>query len=180
MLKLPFSSATASSTNRESSLFISQFPQGFLFRIRKELARIFGKCHFNSCDASTMFVKWNKIVWHKENTICPATVHSAIQETLPRLTAMIRGIGDPLVAAYARAYLCRVRWTQLYISLFPYLPDCVCGVCYLGYCCYICNPLWPQLLSFLLLLTYFCLQSFVVDALFFSEWAYCNSRTVNK
>lgn len=62
MLKLPFSSATASSTNRESSLFISQFPQGFLFRIRKELARIFGKCHFNSCDASTMFVKWNKIV----------------------------------------------------------------------------------------------------------------------
>ncbi|XP_077407451.1 VPS35 endosomal protein-sorting factor-like isoform X3 [Vanacampus margaritifer] len=31
-----------------------------------------------------------------------------IQETLPRLTAMIRGIGDPLVAAYTRAYLCRV------------------------------------------------------------------------
>uniref|UniRef100_A0A665UVW2 VPS35 endosomal protein-sorting factor-like n=1 Tax=Echeneis naucrates TaxID=173247 RepID=A0A665UVW2_ECHNA len=33
---------------------------------------------------------------------------SGIRETLPRLTAMIRGIGDPLVAAYARAYLCRV------------------------------------------------------------------------
>uniref|UniRef100_A0A672FKW2 VPS35 endosomal protein-sorting factor-like n=1 Tax=Salarias fasciatus TaxID=181472 RepID=A0A672FKW2_SALFA len=33
---------------------------------------------------------------------------SGIQETLPRLTAMIRGIGDPLVAAYARAYLCRI------------------------------------------------------------------------
>ncbi|XP_077595458.1 VPS35 endosomal protein-sorting factor-like [Stigmatopora nigra] len=32
----------------------------------------------------------------------------AIQETLPRLTAMVRGIGDPLVAAYTRAYLCRV------------------------------------------------------------------------
>ncbi|XP_047233035.1 VPS35 endosomal protein-sorting factor-like isoform X2 [Girardinichthys multiradiatus] len=31
-----------------------------------------------------------------------------VQETLPRLTAMIRGIGDPLVASYARAYLCRV------------------------------------------------------------------------
>lgn len=28
---------------------------------------------------------------------------------LPRLTATIRGIGDPLVAAYARAYLCRVK-----------------------------------------------------------------------
>uniref|UniRef100_A0A3Q3KWI5 VPS35 endosomal protein-sorting factor-like n=1 Tax=Labrus bergylta TaxID=56723 RepID=A0A3Q3KWI5_9LABR len=33
---------------------------------------------------------------------------SGIPETLPRLTAMIRGIGDPLVAAYTRAYLCRV------------------------------------------------------------------------
>uniref|UniRef100_A0A3Q2YTV6 VPS35 endosomal protein-sorting factor-like n=1 Tax=Hippocampus comes TaxID=109280 RepID=A0A3Q2YTV6_HIPCM len=33
---------------------------------------------------------------------------SGIQETLPRLTAMIRGIGDPLVAVYTRAYLCRV------------------------------------------------------------------------
>lgn len=37
---------------------------------------------------------------------------SGIQETLPRLTAMIRGIGDPLVAAYTRAYLCRVRNTS--------------------------------------------------------------------
>uniref|UniRef100_A0A4W4H8D7 VPS35 endosomal protein-sorting factor-like n=1 Tax=Electrophorus electricus TaxID=8005 RepID=A0A4W4H8D7_ELEEL len=35
--------------------------------------------------------------------------NSGIQETVPRLTAMVRGIGDPLVAVYARAYLCRVR-----------------------------------------------------------------------
>ncbi|CAL1604893.1 unnamed protein product [Knipowitschia caucasica] len=33
---------------------------------------------------------------------------NGISTTLPRLTAMVRGIGDPLVAAYARAYLCRV------------------------------------------------------------------------
>uniref|UniRef100_A0A3B3ZX31 VPS35 endosomal protein-sorting factor-like n=1 Tax=Periophthalmus magnuspinnatus TaxID=409849 RepID=A0A3B3ZX31_9GOBI len=33
---------------------------------------------------------------------------TGISTTLPRLTAMVRGIGDPLVAAYARAYLCRV------------------------------------------------------------------------
>uniref|UniRef100_A0A8C8RNG5 VPS35 endosomal protein-sorting factor-like n=1 Tax=Pelusios castaneus TaxID=367368 RepID=A0A8C8RNG5_9SAUR len=33
---------------------------------------------------------------------------TGISECLPRLTSMIRGIGDPLVAIYARAYLCRV------------------------------------------------------------------------
>uniref|UniRef100_A0A3Q3J5X5 VPS35 endosomal protein-sorting factor-like n=1 Tax=Monopterus albus TaxID=43700 RepID=A0A3Q3J5X5_MONAL len=43
---------------------------------------------------------------------------SDIQETLPRLTAMIRGIGDPLVAAYARAYLCRVG-----MEVAPHLKD---------------------------------------------------------
>lgn len=43
---------------------------------------------------------------------------SGIPETLPRLTAMIRGIGDPLVAAYARAYLCRVG-----VEVAPHLKD---------------------------------------------------------
>uniref|UniRef100_A0A8C7HBZ3 VPS35 endosomal protein-sorting factor-like n=1 Tax=Oncorhynchus kisutch TaxID=8019 RepID=A0A8C7HBZ3_ONCKI len=41
-----------------------------------------------------------------------------IQETVPRLTAMIRGIGDPLVAVYARAYLCRIG-----MEVAPHLKD---------------------------------------------------------
>ncbi|XP_068610312.1 VPS35 endosomal protein-sorting factor-like [Brachionichthys hirsutus] len=43
---------------------------------------------------------------------------TGIQVTLPRLTAMIRGIGDPLVAAYARAYLCRIG-----MEVAPHLKD---------------------------------------------------------
>ncbi|XP_041062285.1 VPS35 endosomal protein-sorting factor-like isoform X2 [Carcharodon carcharias] len=43
---------------------------------------------------------------------------TGISETLPRLTTMIRGIGDPLVAIYARAYLCRVG-----MEVAPHLKD---------------------------------------------------------
>ncbi|XP_072416314.1 VPS35 endosomal protein-sorting factor-like [Chiloscyllium punctatum] len=43
---------------------------------------------------------------------------TGISETLPRLTSMIRGIGDPLVAIYARAYLCRVG-----MEVAPHLKD---------------------------------------------------------
>uniref|UniRef100_A0A8C3BME1 VPS35 endosomal protein-sorting factor-like n=1 Tax=Cairina moschata TaxID=8855 RepID=A0A8C3BME1_CAIMO len=38
---------------------------------------------------------------------------TGISECLPRLTSMIRGIGDPLVAVFARAYLCRVLLTEM-------------------------------------------------------------------
>lgn len=40
----------------------------------------------------------------------PEKSNRGISECLPRLTSVIRGIGDPLVAVYARAYLCRVGY----------------------------------------------------------------------
>ena len=46
-------------------------------------------------------------------------------QALVRLTKMIRGMGDPLAAVYARTYICRVRSKQQLNILFDLMP----GIC---------------------------------------------------
>ena len=46
---------------------------------------------------------------HDHTTCIDALLRSDFEGALNRLIAMIRGIGDPMVSIYARAYVCRVR-----------------------------------------------------------------------
>ena len=43
-------------------------------------------------------------------------IYSEMVEALSRLSLMVRGVGNPLVAAYTRCYLCRVSvYTLLHL-----------------------------------------------------------------
>lgn len=56
-------------------------------------------------------------------------------QALIRLTKMIRGIGNPLVAAYARAYLCRVGMSiapESRMHLIPNFTDYLVTYCQVG------------------------------------------------
>ena len=52
-----------------------------------------------------------------------ASVHSDIAVVLKRIAHMARGIGDPLVVAYARCYLARVslEFFCIYIYIYIYI-----------------------------------------------------------
>ncbi len=68
-------------------------------------------------------------------------------QALIRLTKMIRGIGDPLVACYARAYLCRVGMSlapEIKTHLLPNFTDYLATlsqVCGCGWV-YVCGWVW--------------------------------------
>ena len=57
-------------------------------------------------------------------------------QALIRLTRMVRGMGDPLVAAYSRAYLCRVGMSVAPDSrthLMPNFTDYLCTLSQVRY-----------------------------------------------
>ncbi|XP_023377514.1 UPF0505 protein C16orf62 homolog [Pteropus vampyrus] len=67
-----------------------------------EFVHLFPTVFDQQCSKQTVYVEASIL---KCNKFLSKT---GISECLPRLTCMVRGIGDPLVAVYARAYLCRV------------------------------------------------------------------------
>ncbi|OWK10982.1 hypothetical protein Celaphus_00006968, partial [Cervus elaphus hippelaphus] len=67
--------------------------------------RIFSMCVDNRSVLPECFCSYVEASILKCNKFLSKT---GISECLPRLTCMVRGIGDPLASVYARAYLCRV------------------------------------------------------------------------